>query len=297
MFDPRSPARPAIGGIGVFPVRGAREWIGPAASFLVHAALVVLVFAGFRSEARPEDRSSPAEAVSAAPREVSMIYIPPPRAAAPEPSPPRRPPAPDAVQAPENRASRGPAVSEDAPSAPGQAALTPPQGEMPEAAPGPATRPPESGTPAPRPASPTLESEARRLFGNPGVRTGNMGGPRLGIGSAAELARNYVAERSDCRMAPRPARPADAAVEMGVATGRVLRSDHRTPVANAFLQVLGTPWSTFTDGNGLYHLEFDASLVDNCRTQTVRVTADGYQMRDLILGVGYAPDDVVLQRF
>lgn len=282
----------------MFPVRGTREWVGPAASFLLHAALVVLILVGFRSGTRPEGTPLPAEAMSAAPREVSMVYIPTaPKAAAPEPPPPRRPPAPDAVQAPESRASRAPAISEDAPSAPGEAADTPPQGDTQEAAARPEPVSPESGTPGPRAAPPTLESEARRLFGNPGVRTGTMGGPRLGIGSAAELARNYEAERSNCRMAPRPQRPEGEAVEMGVATGRVLRSDHRTPVANAFLQVLGTPWSTFTDGNGLYRLEFEASLVDNCRTQTVRVTANGYQMRDLILGVGYAPEDVVLQRF
>ncbi|MGH7658455.1 MAG: hypothetical protein ACREL6_09480, partial [Gemmatimonadales bacterium] len=81
------------------------------------------------------------------------------------------------------------------------------------------------------------------------------------------------------------------------ATGRVFRPDRRTPVAGAFLQVLGTQWSTFTDGNGVYRLEFDASLVDHCRTQTVRITANGYQMRDLILGIGYGADDVILHRF
>ncbi len=267
-------------------------------SFLLHTALVVLILLAFRHE--PETRAAPsaAGAAPAEPREVSMIYIPPaPRTTAPEPLPPSRPPAPDAVQAPENRASRAPRVTEDAPSAPGEAALSPPKGESPEPASPGETATTASGTPAPRSAVPTLESEARRLFGSPGVRAGNLGGARLGIGSAAELARNYEAERNDCRMTPRPPRRDGEAVEMGVATGRVLRSDHRTPVANAFLQVLGTPWSTFTDGNGTYRLEFDASLVDNCRTQTVRVTANGYQMRDLILGVGYAPEDVVLNRF
>lgn len=280
-------------------MRGRREWIGPAVSFLLHTALAVLILVAFRHEAEPRDAPSSTGEAPVEPRDVSMIYIPPaPRASAPEPPPPARPPAPDAVAAPENRASRAPRVTEDAPSAPGEAAASPPKSESPQpAAPGETATSPESAVPAPRSAVPTLESEARRLFGSPGVRAGNLGGVRLGIGSAAELARNYEAERNNCRMTQRPPRRDGDPVEMGVATGRVLRADHRTPVANAFLQVLGTPWSTFTDGNGTYRLEFDASLVDNCRTQTVRVTANGYQMRDLILGVGYAPEDVVLNRF
>jgi hypothetical protein len=94
-----------------------------------------------------------------------------------------------------------------------------------------------------------------------------------------------------------PPKPGDSTAAMGVVTGRVFRADARKPLAGAHLQVVGTPFNTFTDANGEYRLTFDAALVSNCRVQAVRVTAPGYQSRDLILSAGRrSSDDVWLGR-
>ena len=56
--------------------------------------------------------------------------------------------------------------------------------------------------------------------------------------------------------------------------------------------------SRFTDDGGEYRFRFDMSLVDNCRTQYVRVTAPGYESRLLVLMVGpnVRSDDVLLKK-
>jgi hypothetical protein len=48
--------------------------------------------------------------------------------------------------------------------------------------------------------------------------------------------------------------------------------------------MLGTPYTSFTDDQGQYQFRFDMALVDNCRTQYVRVSADGYESRLLVHG-------------
>lgn len=67
---------------------------------------------------------------------------------------------------------------------------------------------------------------------------------------------------------------------------------------NAHLQIIGTSFTTFTDQQGEYVLTFDASLLDQCRTQYVRVSAPGYEPRLLVLVIGrnIRSDDVALRR-
>jgi hypothetical protein len=62
--------------------------------------------------------------------------------------------------------------------------------------------------------------------------------------------------------------------------------------------MLGAPYVAFTDDNGEYRFRFDLSLIDNCRTQFVRVTALGYETRLLVLVVGenIQSEDVRLRR-
>ena len=62
--------------------------------------------------------------------------------------------------------------------------------------------------------------------------------------------------------------------------------------------MLGTPYVAFTDSEGEYRFRFDLSLMDNCRTQYVRVTAKGYESRLLVLLVGQnvRSEDVHLQK-
>ena len=85
---------------------------------------------------------------------------------------------------------------------------------------------------------------------------------------------------------------------MGSATGRVLAVQGGAPMPNAHLQIVGTSFVTFTDNNGEYILTFDASLLDQCRTQYVRVSAPGYEPRLLVLVIGrnVRSDDVALRR-
>jgi hypothetical protein len=62
--------------------------------------------------------------------------------------------------------------------------------------------------------------------------------------------------------------------------------------------MVGAPFTAFTNDNGDYQFRFDLSLVDNCRTQYVRVSAPGYQSRLLVLLVGrnVRSEDVTLRR-
>lgn len=57
----------------------------------------------------------------------------------------------------------------------------------------------------------------------------------------------------------------------GYVEGIVGNEDTGSILAGAFLQVIGTPYVTFSDGRGHYRLGFEAQLVDGCRTQLVRV--------------------------
>jgi hypothetical protein len=62
--------------------------------------------------------------------------------------------------------------------------------------------------------------------------------------------------------------------------------------------MLGAPYVAFTDGTGEYRFRFDLALVDNCRTQYVRVSAPGYETRLLVLGFGpnARSENVLLRR-
>lgn len=139
-----------------------------------------------------------------------------------------------------------------------------------------------------------MESEARRIFGRRRVATRPGAGPR-----AVRPLEAYIPDRPD-KCVPSPKTPSDpsAPVQYGTVVGRIFREDGGKPLAGAHLQMLGTPYVAFTDGDGEYRFRFDMSLVDNCRTQYVRVTAKGYESRLLVLMVGtnVRSEDVHLQR-
>lgn len=70
------------------------------------------------------------------------------------------------------------------------------------------------------------------------------------------------------------------------------------PLANAHLQIVGAPFTAFSDRNGGYRLEFDPKMLGKCRVQYVRVQADGFRGQTLVLAVGRSvrSDDVILKR-
>ena len=277
------------------PPRPRRSWSSLAASAAVHAAVIGLaVVLSTREplieESEPERRPEPS-------RQVDMVYLPPPPPSPPPPPPepsPTPPPPPRRASPPSRPAAPPPErrrpEPEDRPNAPPEEVRS--EGEesdRPEGA-------SEPGTPAaaPRREAPTMESEALRIFGRRRVATRPGVGPR-----AVRPMESYIPERPDqCVPTPRPPSDSAAPVQYGTVEGRIFRQDGGRPLAGAHLQMLGTPYVAFTDSDGEYRFRFDLSLMDNCRTQYVRVTAKGYESRLLVLLVGanVRSEDVHLQK-
>ena len=272
-----------------------RSWPSLAVSVALHAGLMALVVALSRqpAPAGEEERTGPRQE-----RRVDMVYLPPPpERPPPEPQPPEQPP-PEPVQPPQS----------PPPTPPSRPVAPPPEREQrePEAnanAPPDAERsegedrpePDRAGVPdgTPREAV-TMESEARRIFGRPRL------GTRPGVGPRAVRPMEAYVPDDPAKCVPRPAAPRDSAAppQFGVAEGRIFRGDDGRPLGGAHLQMLGTPYTAFTDPDGSYRFRFDLSLVDHCRTQYVRVTAKGYESRLLVLVVGanVRSEDVHLAR-
>ena len=140
-----------------------------------------------------------------------------------------------------------------------------------------------------------MESEALRIFGRRRVATRPGAGPR-----AVRPMETYIPDRPEkCvpqRRRRRPIRPGRCSTGRWSAGSSARTEDGHSP--GAHLQMLGTPYTAFTDGEGEYQFRFDLSLMDNCRTQYVRVTAKGYESRLLVLLVGQnvRSEDVHLER-
>jgi len=271
-----------------------RSWTSLGVSAAVHAALIAL--AVLLSRQPPPEAGSRASDGPAPERQIEMVYLPPP----PEPPPPPRPePEPAPTQPPPPPARPAPPVPrpftpppEQAQPTPEPNANAPPEATRSEGAEEPADAPSGGASAAPEVA--TMESEARRIFGRKRTPTAPGAGPR-----AVRPMEAYIPEDAT-KCVPRPSQPRDpsAPVQYGVAEGRILRGDNGRPLAGAHLQMLGTPYTAFTDDQGGYKFRFDLSLVDQCRTQYVRVEAKGYESRLLVLmvGVNVRSEDVALQK-
>lgn len=242
---------------------------------LVLAAAAGLSRQTTEAESPKRDDGQPVES-----RRIDMVYVPqpepPPVSAAPRlPQPPPPPPVRRDEPEPE-------------PNAPPEATRT--EGSE-EKATEPASEPAE---PAAETAAATMESEARRIFGRPRLATRAGAGPQ-----AVRPMEAWMRDDSE-RCIPRQPGPAASAsgIQLGTVVGRIFRQDNGRPLAGAHLQMIGTPYVAFTDGSGEYRFRFDLSLVDNCRTQYVRVTASGYESRLLVLVVGpqARSEDVRLRR-
>lgn len=251
------------------------HWVPWLLSTGVHTMLLVLYIGISRKTAGLPDQ--PASASDPA-RQVDMIYVPPPppapvvrRVRPPQPSTSLPTPPPPVTQ-------RQP---EPEPNAPPEARRTlGNESDQPLPAKAPVT---QSAPPAaPREDISELVSEARRIFGRPRRETPAGAGP--------QAIRPMEAYRPDDpeRCIPHPVSPGapGTAPQLGTVVGRIFRKDTGLPLAGAQLQMLGAPYVAFTDGRGEYRFRFDLALVDNCRTQYVRVSAPGYETRLLVLGFG-----------
>jgi outer membrane biosynthesis protein TonB len=271
-----------------------KSWSSLAVSAAVHAAVIALALAlnqdPLFEEPKPERRPDPS-------RQVDMVYLPPPPTTPPPPpptAPPPPPPQPEPLRPPPRPSAPPPRVEQPEPE---DRANAPPEEVRSE---GEETDEPEGAsdpvapTEAPRAEAPTMESEALRIFGRRRIATRPGAGPR-----AVRPLESYIPDRAD-KCVPAPAAPSESggAVQYGLVVGRIFREDGGRPLAGAHLQMLGTPYVTFTDSEGEYQFRFDLSLMDNCRTQYVRVTAKGYESRLLVLVVGQnvRSEDVHLQK-
>ncbi len=149
------------------------------------------------------------------------------------------------------------------------------------------------------PAADSAGSAAPRQPAAATSAVGAMG--RVGVGRAPDTRDwrpSFPTAAGRCVEIPDLGRNADGTPVLAAVIGRVYEQDGRTPLTGAHLQIVGTPYVTFSDATGEYRLEFDPKLLERCRVQYVRVSADGYDGRMLTLSIGrdIRSDDVHLRR-
>jgi hypothetical protein len=288
----------------------AARWPSVGASALAHLLFIILGLGLSRRETDALWRRIDEERERRTPP-VTPVYLPLPPPPEPKPPPPPAPrpePEPEPVPAPEPEPPppppaasvlppppRNPVPEPDA-NAPSDAERTEGEERPKDDAGTRSNAEPDAGAPerAEISTAPTIESEARRIFGRRRPRTPAGAGPR-----ASRPMESYAPDRPDkCVPRERPEPDSSGAPQFGVVTGRIYRADTGSPLAGAHLQMIGAPFTAFTDDNGSYQFRFDLSLVDNCRTQYVRVSAPGYQSRLLVLLVGrnVQSENVTLRR-
>ena len=287
--------------------------LGPETALAAVYVIGILVFVIVNRKAIENDKSQ--ELAKVPPKQqVEMVYLAPPKQTVqPTPTPPPPPKAqptpepPASVAAPKTNAiGRAPSQAQQSRDLAADAAgksdtksadnSPPPRpNPVPKLSaqsnpldPNPVTKAPLNPSPLAAPArhEETQEEEAQRLFGN--NRNGPTGRPERAFGG---MALPWQAGDQHCMQVP------EGGDSMTVIAARVIDPVAGRPIPGAFLQILGTPYSTYSDGAGNYALRFNIALVANCRTQAVRVTAAGYSLQDLVLSTGVAwNNDIPLRR-
>jgi hypothetical protein len=280
-----------------------RPWLPLVVSAVLHLLLIGAIVLITRKEVQEHAAAQTAQAEPE--RRVDLVTLPPyqepshppaPPPSRPAVQPPGRPAEPPPDRMPRPQVKRGEHLDEEVTVAPEKPPETGPLAEAPresrdesrESSDKPSTLDSRSSTQL------AMIEEAQRLFGRPQHGVTNATGPEPNARWAQELTDD---RDNDCRPSRRPPRDPDAPVEMGQVSGQVFREGTHQPLGGAFLQILGTPYSTFADDEGWYTLSFDQSLVDACRTQYVQVSKDGFRPRRLILGLGVrANNDIPMSR-
>lgn len=290
------------------PDRGPwRTWPGMVASAVVHAGLF-LAAAGFISGEGTDDATTP-DRPSQSGREVAMIYLEPPPPVAPEPVPEAPPPEPEpqmpvetTLPSQQELPPPGPESNDVLSPAPARETNTATRDASPDEAAAEARAGsddhdniisterviedgPEdlaSAAAAKGAEAPTLEQEARRIFGRPITGTGTRN--------------NALPWASDSTCVPDPTLLDPNAPMVLDSISGVVYDQSGMALSGAHLQVVGTGYHTFSDHGGRYSLVFDVSLVANCRVQVVRVSAGGYRGRDLYLAMGVGNNNVYMER-
>ncbi|MEO8478410.1 MAG: carboxypeptidase regulatory-like domain-containing protein [Gemmatimonadota bacterium] len=146
---------------------------------------------------------------------------------------------------------------------------------------------PFGNRPSPFGALPTARNASgARAMGRAGMGTQDTRGFRESFPEAA----------GQCPEIPDPGVNPDGSPVLFSLVG-VVRDHRGRPLPNAHLQLVGQLYATFSDGQGNYRLEFNPKLLEACRVQVVRVSADGFKTSDLQLAVGrrVQSDDVTLR--
>jgi hypothetical protein len=285
-----SPPEPKSTGYTVFGKLKRPRAVQPgslALSVSLHA-LLFLMLIGVVHRQQQQAKNRPKETQAPV-----LFYVPPPPPRPPSPPPEVFVPPPPLPPGAETDRPQAVAPSDQSPKT--EDAAKPPSSDQPKA-PEPEKKELASAQPAPgatevKPPSNAEESapkrdlvsEARRLFGQK-LSTGDSSG-------AGEAWSPTFGKKRNC---PTEEEIRDSGSTLTTMTGRVYGERRGTPLANVHLQILGTPYEAFTDGQGVYVLRFAASLVANCRIQTVRVSLAGYPMPDLSLGLFPGTKDIAI---
>jgi len=258
-----------------------------AASLTLHALLFLMVL-GITHQSQKQAAQRPKNTQAPV-----LFYVPPP-----PPRPPSPPPemfVPPAPLPPGAESDRPQAMAPGDVSPKTEEAAKPPSPDQPKTAeqekrelasaqpaPGATEVKPPSNAEESAPKR-DLVSEARRLFGQ-----------KLSTGDSSGAGEPWSPTFGQNRKCPTEEEIRDPGSDLTTMTGRVYGQRRGTPLANVHLQILGTPYEAFTDGQGVYVLRFAASLVANCRIQTVRVSLAGYPMPDLSLGLFPGTKDIAI---
>jgi hypothetical protein len=290
---------------------GSSDWrrsLSSTVSIILHLVLIILVIrtthqrqAAEAQRTTTEETTRPIQLDFAPPRPIPTPRPPQPVAEAPKTMPPAVPLTPGPDKDPGSTARVNP-DPEPEPNAP--ANTTPETATRPD--PGNDNAPeetPKPAVPSPGPPStiaaplasdaPSMEADARRIFGRPSSKLGPVSGTRDNRPWESPVELNS----KGCTLPPPD--PADSTLPAGMSsiTGKIYDERTGQPLSGARLQILGTGYGTFANAKGEYTLVFERSLVDHCRSQSVRVTAIGYPGRDVVLYIGPGGTDVPLRRF
>ncbi len=310
-----------------------RSWPAFAASGLVHALLMIwLIFrpvpAG-TSEPKPTESGQAAQPIALPRPQEAAPTSAPSRPAQVQPPPRETPLGPDSkrpdARVPQEAGPPKPLTEPDPTPVKSQADPAPSAEQPPEPAPADPTPPPpqqqavkriplareyaSSGRLAGTPTSPwgppsatPLEPGKSSASGAPAAPAAAAVGSMGRIGQSGRDARDWRPSFPEaagrCATIPDLGNNADGTPVLATVIGRVFDTDGRTPLSGAHLQIMGTPFATFSDADGEYRLEFDPKLLEKCRVQYVRVVADGYsgQLLTLAIGERVRSDDVILKK-
>jgi hypothetical protein len=282
---------------------GWRRVLASTTSIVLHIVVIVLLILRARAAG---DRSVAQAVPEATVRPIDLTFAPPRPKPTPRPAPSAQPPAVPLTEGPDKTPGTTAAVVPKPEEQPNADPNTP-RTEATRPDPGDAEQPAETATRPPTPPSTiaapttalaaapekTMESEAERIFGRPSSKLGPIAGSRENRPWESPFDLNS----RGCTV---PDEPRDSTLPPGMASisGRIYNEHTGAPLAGARLQILGTQYGAFANEQGDYTLYFDRSLVNRCRSQSVRVTAPGYQTRDVQLYIGVTPNgDVPLSRY